>query len=81
VPFDGETIFLANLFDEEEAQANTEKLQQEIAELEQQVAGFKDRLSNENYVTNAPENVVQETRDMLKQAEQDLEIARCALKS
>ena len=81
VPFDGETMYLANLFDEKDAEANTEKLQQEIAELEKKVAGYKGRLLNENYVTNAPENVVQETRDMLLQAENDLETAKVALQS
>ena len=79
VPFGGETIYLANLFDEKDAEANTEKLQQDIAELEKKVAGFKGRLSNENYVNNAPDNVVQETRDMLLQAEHDLETAKGAL--
>ena len=79
VPFDGDTLFLANVFDEKDAKANTEKLEQEIAELENRVAGLQSRLSNENYIKNAPEHVVQETREMLEQSQQDLNTARDAL--
>jgi len=81
VPFEGETIYLTNLFDESDTEANTEKLEQEIKDLEGKVSGFEARLANENYVSNAPENVVQETRDMLQQAQQDLETAQGALQS
>ena len=81
IPFEGETMFLSNMFDEKDQKANTEKLNDEIAALEKRVAGFKSRLSNESYIQNAPEHVVQETRDMLTKAESDLLIAKEALQT
>ena len=72
-------LFLANMFDESETEASTEKLQEEICELEKQIAGFKDRLANDSYVNNAPDHVVQETRDMLKRVEADLAAAKAGL--
>jgi valyl-tRNA synthetase len=79
IPFDGEMLLLANMFDESETEANTEKLQEEICELEKQIAGFKDRLANASYINNAPDHVVQETRDMLKRVEADLAAAKAGL--
>ncbi|MBT4529936.1 MAG: valine--tRNA ligase [Phycisphaerae bacterium] len=79
VPFDGETLLLTNMFDAQDVAANTGKLQEEIASLEKQVAGFKGRLSNDSYINNAPDHVVQETRDMLAKAEQDLSVAKESL--
>jgi len=79
IPFNGQTIYIDRLFDENEAKANTEKLQKKINDLEQKVAGFKGRLANDSYVQNAPEHVVQETRDLLKQAELDLQAAVAAV--
>ena len=50
----------------------------EIEALEKKVAGFKARLANDSYVNNAPEHVVQETRDMLAQCEAELSTAKAA---
>lgn len=79
VPFAGETIHLGNLFDEKDKEANTDKLQGEISSLEKKVAGFEARLANESYVNNAPDHVVQETRDMLDKVRIELDTARLAL--
>jgi valyl-tRNA synthetase len=81
IPFDGETVYLASMFDEKDTQANTEKLSDEITVLEKRIVGLKDRLSNDSYISNAPEHVVQETRDMLAKAESDLLIAKEALQT
>ncbi|MDP7006198.1 MAG: class I tRNA ligase family protein, partial [Phycisphaerales bacterium] len=78
---DGETILLSNMLDETEIEDNNSRLKEEIASLEKKVEGFKNRLSNESYVNNAPEHVVQETKDMLLKAERDLEIAKAAAQS
>ncbi len=78
---DGETIILSNMLDESEAEDSNSRLKEEIASLEKKVTGFKNRLSNESYVNNAPEHVVQETKDMLSKAEKDLESARAAVQT
>jgi valyl-tRNA synthetase len=81
VLIDGETIFLSNMLDELDADENNARIKDEIAALEEKVAGFNSRLSNESYVKNAPEHVVQETKDMLSKAESDLATAKAAIQS
>ena len=81
VPFQGETIFLMNMLDDSQAQERNSRLEEEIASLEERVAGLQGRLSNDSYVNNAPAEVVQETKDMLKQAEHDLDTAKDSLSS
>ena len=76
---EGETALLANMLDESEAEDNAVRLMAEIAELEKKVAGFKGRLANASYVDNAPEHVVQETRDMLSKCEAELKVAKGAM--
>tara|TARA_X000001036_G_scaffold99053_2_gene92106 strand:+ start:8925 stop:11996 length:3072 start_codon:yes stop_codon:yes gene_type:complete len=76
VLIDGETILLANMFDVVEQEDNTSRLAEEITALEKKVAGFKGRLANDSYVSNAPDHVVQETRDMLAQCEEELRLAK-----
>ncbi len=78
VLLDGKTILLADMFDEAEAEENNTRLTEEIEALEKKVAGFKARLANDSYVNNAPEHVVQETRDMLAQCETELSTAKAA---
>jgi len=80
MPFEGQTIYLVNLFDKEDTVANTQKIQDKIAALEKQVAGFNGKLTNESYLSNAPDHVVQETRDLLAKVESELESTRSALK-
>ncbi|MBC8201135.1 MAG: valine--tRNA ligase [Planctomycetes bacterium] len=74
-----ETILLSNMLDEAETQEQNERLVEEVAILEKKVAGFKSRLANDSYVQNAPEHVVQETRDMLATCESELSAAKDAL--
>ncbi len=76
---DGETALLANMLDESETEDNATRLIAEIAELEKKVAGFKGRLANASYVDNAPDHVVQETRDMLAKCEAELQAAKGTL--
>ena len=76
---EGETALLSNMLDEEETEENAVQLIAEIAELEKKVAGFKGRLANASYVDNAPDHVVQETRDMLAKCEAELQTAKGAL--
>ena len=75
IQIEGQTVYLSNMFDVEEAHAQMEKLDEEIASLEKKIDGMKNRLSNESYVNNAPEHIVQESRDLLKQAEKELKSA------
>ena len=77
---DGETILLANMFDESDMQDNNSRLAEEIKSLEKKIAGFAGRLANDSYVSNAPDHVVQETRDMLAQCEEELRVAKEAVK-
>ncbi len=79
VLIDGETILLANMLDAEEQEDSNTRLAEEISALEKKVAGFKGRLANDSYVSNAPDHVVQETRDMLVQSEEELRVAMDAL--
>jgi valyl-tRNA synthetase len=76
---DGETVLLDNMFDENEIEDNNSRLQEEIAMLEKKIAGLKSRLENDSYINNAPEHVVQETRDMLSSCEAELLSAKESL--
>ncbi len=75
IQIEGQAVYLSNMFDAEEAHAQMAKLDEEIASLEKKIAGMKNRLSNESYVNNAPEHIVQESRDLLEQAEEELKSA------
>ena len=81
VPIHGELLYLSNMLDEEDKLANAQKLQEKIASLEKQRSGFLARLSNDSYVNNAPDHVVQETRDMLQKVETELAAAKESLQS
>lgn len=59
--------------DETTAQSFVAELQGKITEQEKVIAQLKGRLSNENYVKNAPKHIVAQTRDQLKNAEEQLE--------
>jgi valyl-tRNA synthetase len=74
-----ETILLANMLDDAETQEQNERLAEKITTLEKKVAGFKGRLANDSYIQNAPEHVVQETREMLSNCETELAAAKEAL--
>ena len=42
------------------------RLEAKLLSVRQQIDNLKKRLLNENYITNAPANLVQETRDQLE---------------
>jgi valyl-tRNA synthetase len=79
--YEGEEQFLSGLVDEVDVDAERQRLEKVVAEKEKAIGGFQKRLSNPGYVNNAPEAVVQETRDRLAEAEADLAAARRALES
>ena len=56
-----------------------DRIVEEIKMLEQKIAGFQSRLSNESYVSNAPAEVVQETKYMLAKVNEELVAAKKAL--
>ena len=55
------------------------RLEKLIVEKEKQINGFKGRLSNEGYLSNAKPEIIEETRNMLASAEDDLEAAQRSL--
>ena len=73
---DGESFYLCGMLNESQKEAKSSRLKEEIAALEARIAGFKSKLSNDSYVQNAPESIVQETRDMLSKAKEELAVAR-----
>ena len=79
VPFEGENILLTNMKDAGQSEEGETRLKHEIEALKNQIDGFKSRLDNDSYIKNAPVEVVQETKDMLAKAEQDLATAQEAL--
>ena len=79
--FEGEQLFLTGLseaIDVAEEHIRQKKL---VEELQKTVAGYRNKLQNDNYVKRAPSNVVQETRQRLAQAQRDLVAAEKVLES
>ncbi|MCI0363987.1 MAG: valine--tRNA ligase [Phycisphaerales bacterium] len=79
--FEGAEILLTGLVDEVDVDTERARLTKLIAEKERAVIGFRNRLSNEGYLSKAPPEKVEETRQLLAQAEADLAAARKALES
>ena len=79
IPFGGERVLLANLMDEADAKKAIARLEEEIETLEKRVLSLRGKLSNQAYVDNAPSELVEETREILAQAESDLLAAKGAL--
>jgi len=77
--FEGSQVNLSGLSDEIDLDSERERLTGVIEQKNKQIGGFKGKLSNEGYVSGAPEHLVQETRDMLAAAEADLAAAEAAL--
>lgn len=59
--------------DQETAQAFVKELGQKISDQEKTIAQLNGRLSNDSYVKNAPKQVVEQTRDQLKMAQEQLQ--------
>ncbi len=66
----GVTIYVAGVVDREK---EIQKLRQRRAELEKLMAGGKNKLSNDQFVSKAPEKVVQGIRDQLALYEAELQ--------
>ena len=59
--------------------AERARLQKAVDQAKRSVDGFEKRLGNRNYVDNAPEAVVAETRKRFEEAKRDLTAAEAAL--
>ncbi|HWB20589.1 MAG TPA: class I tRNA ligase family protein [Phycisphaerales bacterium] len=79
VMFEGDEILLTGLQGHVDSATEKQRLAKVIAEKERAVSGFSAKLSNAGYVSKAPADKVQETRDMLAKAQADLDAARSAL--
>jgi valyl-tRNA synthetase len=64
-----------------DASAERARLTKVIEEKHRAIAGFKGKLSNAGYVNKAPAERVEETRQLLAQAEADAAAAARALQS
>ena len=79
--FEGGEVLVSGLVDALDLDAERQRLTKLIAEKEKAVAGFRGRLANEGYISKAPPEKVEETRQVLAQAQADLDAARQALQS
>ena len=77
--FEGAEIRVSGLHNEVDLDAQKTRLQKLISEKENQVHGFRTRLSNKGYLENAKPEIIEETRNMLASAEADLEAAQRSL--
>ncbi|MGY6410548.1 MAG: valine--tRNA ligase [Alkalilacustris sp.] len=59
--------------------AETARLEKTLAKLEKDAAGLQNRLANPKFAASAPEDVVEETREKLAQAEEEAARLRAAL--
>ena len=59
--------------------AERARLEKAVDQAKRSVDGFENRLANRNYVDNAPEAVVAETRKRYEEAKRDLTAAEAAL--
>jgi len=81
IPFEGDEVLLGGVRDAVDVDAERKRLEKIITEKKKAITGYRNRLSNENYVNKAPEHVVEETRQRLEEAENDLAAARQALEA
>ena len=77
--FEGSEILLAGLLDTVDLQAQRDRLEKLINEKSKQIEGFESRLSNPGYLNNAKEELINETRSLLENAEADLAAAQASL--
>jgi valyl-tRNA synthetase len=74
----GVELYVHGLID---ADTERQRLQKRVGELDRQVATLRSRLGNASYVSRAPVNLVQETRDQLTAAERELTSVRSQLEA
>jgi valyl-tRNA synthetase len=79
--FEGSEILLSGLVDALDASAERARLTKLLAEKDRSIAGFRNKLSNEGYLNKAPADKVEETRQLLAQAQADRAAAAKALES
>ena len=72
----GVEAYIHDLFD---ADAERERITRRLTELEKHEASLNGRLANKAYADRAPAHLVQQTRDQLKQAQQEIEALRASL--
>ncbi|MBC23658.1 MAG: valine--tRNA ligase [Phycisphaerae bacterium] len=79
IGFEGRTLMLGGLVGQVDIASEKNRLDKLIQEKQKAVTGFTNKLSNKGYVDNAPDALVEQTRQLLAQAEADLEAARTSL--
>ena len=79
IAFMGEELFVSSLVDAVDASAERERLAGVIAQKERAASGFRGKLSNAGYLAKAKPELVEETRQLLAQAEADAMSAKRAL--
>jgi valyl-tRNA synthetase len=79
--FEGEHLFLTGLSGAVDRTQERLRLQKVVQDLQKSVAGFRNKLHNEDYVRKAPAAVVEETRQRYARAEAELAAAAQALEA
>ena len=80
IPISSGQVFVSDLVDTVDIEKERSRLQQAVEKAQGRVQGLGKRLANPAYVEKAKPELVQETRDMLSEAEHDLEAAEEALR-
>ena len=79
IAFEGTEVLISGLADDVDLDAERERLEKVVAVKQKGVSGFEGKLSNAGYLANAPEHLVEETRQLLDAARADLLAAQSAL--
>ncbi len=79
ITFEGAEILLSGLVDDVDLDQERARLQKVIDAKTKQIDGFRGRLANNGFLTNAKPEVVADTRSLLAAAEADLAAAQTAL--
>jgi len=80
LPFEGRELHLTgHAASAEDAAAQRERLEKQIADLTRSIKALEGRLSNPGYVQKAPEKLVSETRAQLQSQQDELAAATAAL--
>ncbi len=79
ITFEGAEILLSGLVDDVDLDQERARLQKIVDAKTKQIGGFRGRLANEGFLTNAKPDVVADTRALLAAAEVDLAAAETAL--
>ena len=77
--FEGTEYRLSDLADAVDADAQRERLEKELAELDKSIGALEGRLANPGYTEKAPAHLVEQTREELAQKLRDRESVQTAL--